>query len=89
MEDDDFEDVTDAFAHFFAPPKPACRRARWADVPVIACNFLFDISKAVNNVFGDMQAIAAMHANFNIKQDEFHEQAAREIETLTTGDENG
>ena len=48
---------------------------------------LHGVCEAVTSTVMDAYNIAAGHANFYVQQDEFHQQAAREIETIIAGDE--
>ena len=93
MDDEEFEfgeDVSESFLSFLGEPTPPpFRRAKWQDVPVLGIGFLYNLAEAVTKSLADAHNLAAWHANFFVQQDEFHEQAAREIETMIAGDENG
>lgn len=65
------------------------RRVTPADIGVLALGFAREIAGAFENAFGLAQHLMCGHANYLAGQRHFHQQAAREIETLTSGDEDG
>lgn len=92
MDDDDFEnfeDVTDAFAHFFAPPQQQTHRFRPIDAVVLTLLGLHEFSQATTTMFRTAYNAAASHANYRQDQEAMRTEAALEIETMTAGEENG
>jgi hypothetical protein len=59
------------------------RRFIWQDVIVIGLDALYEITTAVGRTLCLARNTAAMHTNWVASQREFHQQAAKEIETLT------
>jgi hypothetical protein len=57
------------------------------DFAVIGLGLVRDLFGSFERAFSVSQVIVAQHANFQVEQRDFREQAAIEIETLTTGEE--
>ena len=81
--DDDYDE--DDYTMFTMGP-PRGRRAGWFDFVVLSMHFVSELTSAVHSTAVAAYNLAAQHANFKIDQRDFHEAAAREIETMTTGD---
>ena len=82
MDDEDFD------FEIVAMP-PVRRRFNKADLFVVPFHLLSGIASAITDTLEVCHDLAAMHANWIIGQDEFHEQAVLEIESLTTGEQDG
>lgn len=65
------------------------RRFRSGDLLVVGLEFISDVSVAVASALTFLRDLAAMHTNYLTSRDAFHQQAALEIETLTSGDLDG
>ena len=65
------------------------RRVIPADFAVIGLGLVRDLFGAFESAFAVTQQIIAGHANFQTNQRLFRQEAAIEIETLTSGDEDG
>lgn len=65
------------------------RRFIPADLFVFGADLAYELTSATARVFLMMRNTAAMHANWKSAQNEFHQQAAKEIETLTNGETDG
>lgn len=63
--------------------EPQARRLRPLDFAVIGLDFIRGVSQAVTDSFEQATALVAMHCNYQIQREEFHEQATLEIETIT------
>lgn len=64
------------------------RRARpKVDFLILGLNLIGGIATAIRDTAEIAVNICAAHANWQVERDVFHEEAAIEIETLTTGDE--
>lgn len=85
--DDDFEMFSPEEFLAALAPKPSYRRARPMDALVLGIGLVHGVCEAVTSTVMDAYNIAAGHANYHVQQDEFHQQAAREIETIIAGDE--
>jgi hypothetical protein len=70
-------------------PWSVSRRLIPADFAVLGLGLARDIASAVENTLGMAQALVAGHANFLTNQRLFRQEAAIEIETLTSGDDDG
>lgn len=65
------------------------RRLIPADFAVLGLGFARDLVSAVENTLGIAQVLVAGHANYLTELRQFRQEAAIEIETLTSGDDNG
>lgn len=75
MDDDEYEFMVEL-------PSPLARRFRKIDLLIVGLSMLSDMTQAVADNATLLHDIVAMHANFKIDQDLFHEEAAMEIEAL-------
>lgn len=66
-----------------------CRRFQKADLVILGFGLISGIAGAISNTAETAQNLVMMHANFNQQQQNFHQQAAIEIERLTSGDVDG
>lgn len=88
MDDDDFEMFSpEEFLAALGAPRQSFRRARPMDAVVLGMGLLHGVCEAVTSTVMDAYNIAAGHANFYVQQDQFQQDAAREIETIIAGDE--
>lgn len=94
--DDDFEDDGDfaeqaaiSFLNLFGAPTPKNRRFRLIDGVVLGLYGVHNICEAVTNTTAAAYNALASHANHGRDLEDMQEEAAREIESLTTGDDNG
>jgi hypothetical protein len=79
MDDDDEQfDFIEA-----EPPVPPARRFAKLDLAVIGLRLVSDVADVFATSLAMLHDVVALHANFNIQQSRFHEEAAREMETLT------
>ena len=62
------------------------RRFMPTDLFVLALDLARGVSEAVAATLGTAQSLAAGHANYKVDQAAFHEQAALQIETMTSGE---
>ena len=81
MDDEDFD--------FDAIEVQPARRFCKADLFVVPFHLLSGVAKAITETFEVCHDLAAMHANFVLYQNDFREQAALEIEQLTSGEQDG
>lgn len=82
MDDEGFEIV-------FTQEEPASRRFRREDIFVLGMGLATGLTQAVASTLSTAHQLLAWHANYKFDQDAFHEEAAREIETLTSEDSDG
>lgn len=84
------EDAFEMFLMDVNQPLPG-RRFRRADLAVLGLGLLFRLSNAVTSSLEEAHDLIASHANYEIDRDAFHEEAARELETLIayTEEEDG
>lgn len=80
-DEEDFEFVE------FVEMTPPARRFHKVDLIVLGIDLIRGLSQAVTNTLTTTQDLAAMHANFQTQREDFHEQAALEIEMLVTGED--
>lgn len=80
MEDEEYEG-------FIECEEVTSRKFRKADLAVLALGLVSGIVDAVQATATTAYNLAAMHANYEVDQDTFREEAALEIETIT-GDSN-
>lgn len=80
--DDDYDD-NEGFA-VFVPGPPPTRRFVLVDLLVLSLHFVSEVAGAFHSTSVAAYNIAAQHANYRVDQRDFREQAARDIETLTT-----
>jgi hypothetical protein len=78
--DDDFE--------LELEPYELSRRFRKPDFVVLGLDLIAGVVTSVAQTLTMARDCAAMHANWHAERDIFHEEAAREIETLT-GEQDG
>lgn len=57
-------------------------RTRKIDLLFVGVSFVKDVASAVTEAIGDVQQLVAMHANWQVEREQFHEQAAVELESL-------
>lgn len=67
----------------FEDDGPLSRRFRKEDLAVLALGFVHGIVSAFHETATVAYDLAAMHANYKVDQDAFHEEAALAIETIT------
>jgi hypothetical protein len=79
-DDNDFEFVTSS---------PVQRRAIPFDFVVLGAFLLDELAGAIHSTATAAYNLAAMHANYLHDQATFREEAALEIETMTTGESDG
>lgn len=72
----------------FEFPEAWERRFMRTDVVVLGLNLATSVVQAFADTLLAAQGLVAAHANFQISQHEFQEEAALEIETLISGDES-
>lgn len=65
------------------------RRFMKADLAVLGLGLVAGIVGAVHETLSAAQTLAAYHANYINSRHDFHEEAALEIETLTSGEIDG
>jgi len=82
MDEDEYEGYFEDDTPIFA------RRVNKADFAVLVHDLAHGITSALANTLFKAEQIAAGHSNFQINQDDFHQEAAREIETLISGEES-
>jgi hypothetical protein len=68
---------------------PTARRMQSIDLAVLGLDLAAGIFEVLGNTLRAAQGIVAMHANHNMNRDIFYEEAAREIETLISGETDG
>lgn len=68
--------------------KLPARRFHTADLLVIGAGLMAGIADNFCDAFAECRQVAAMHVNWEFYRDQFHEQAAQEIEKIV-GDDNG
>lgn len=83
MDDDDFE----AFEIAEITEYRMSRRFHKADLIVLGLDLIRGLSAAITSTLTTAQELAGLHANFKCDQEDFHEQAALEIEMLTNGED--
>lgn len=59
------------------------RRLRRLDAVILGLEFLRAIASAVEDTLGSAVALTAAHANYDVDREEFMNDAAIEIETIT------
>jgi hypothetical protein len=79
--DDDYDD-----SDFFVPGPPRGRQVGLIDLMVLSLHFVSEITSALHSTAVTAYNMAAQHANYKIDQREFRDQAARAIESMTTGE---
>lgn len=84
MEDEEeYEFLTEDFER-------VSRRFRRADIFVLALDLAQGVAEAMSETLTTARTLVAMHANWDCDRETFHEQAALEIEMLTSeGEEDG
>lgn len=65
------------------------RRFVGVDLLVVGLGFASDIATDVGSALTQLRNLTAMHANYRVDQRSFAEEAAKEIETLTSGETDG
>lgn len=85
---DDEEFVEFDLAEFMQQPLPS-RRFRKSDLVVLPLHLAHGLASAVANTLEIAHDLAAMHSNWDVDRDAFHQSAALEIETLTNGEVDG
>lgn len=81
MEDEEFETV------WLETSAPLSRKFYKVDLLVLGLNFMRGVAQAAAETLETAVDIAAMHANWQIDREAFHEEAALEIETLIAGED--
>lgn len=76
MDDEDFE-----FDAVESNPIPGWK-LRWIDVAALGVGFLHDIAAVVEETLDGAQALLCSHANYMFNRDQFHQEAAVELETI-------
>lgn len=59
------------------------RRFRRSDLWVLGFDLLSNLAAAAMGTLNSCMEVAVMHSNWEVDRDCFHEEAARELETLT------
>lgn len=62
------------------------RKLQKADIFVLGFNLAAGIADAFAETLRSAQGLVAAHANYNFDQQQFHQEAALEIETLIAGE---
>lgn len=83
MDDEEFE--YDEGCEYVVPQ----RRFMRADLVVLGLDLANGIVSAVASTLAMAQSLAAAHANFINAQEHFREEAALQIEQMTSGDSDG
>jgi hypothetical protein len=81
MDDEEFEYEEESFTW--------SRRFQRVDILVLGFSLAADLVDAVGNNLRAAQGLLAAHANYQVDQNAFHEEAVREIETLISGEDDG
>lgn len=91
MDDDEemFFTPDEAIAQFMNEQNQSYSRPfKRGDLVVLGLDFLYGVSHALTSTLVNARDIAAGHVNHQIDRDVFHEEAAREIESMISGDED-
>jgi hypothetical protein len=80
VDDDEFEEYDDIES--WSPS----RKFQIVDLAVLVLNLVRGLSEAFTHTFTLAQQLVAAHANYRVETEDFRQQAAREIETLTNGE---
>lgn len=65
------------------------RRFMRTDLVVLGLDLVGGVLNSVVNTLATARNLAAAHANYKVEQHAFHEEAALEIEQMTSGDGDG
>lgn len=84
MDNDDFEAFLAAVEDEGAAYS---RKFRRADVLVVGLNFTKRLIGAFYHTASELTELVAMHANYEVDREAFAEEAALEIESLVSGEE--
>lgn len=69
--------------------EPACMaRWHWASPVLRFCSFAVDVSEAAERFWRAVGADVAAHVNYQVQQEEFMSDAARELETILEGNDD-
>lgn len=80
MDDEEYE--------FVAIKQPRIsRRFRKMDLVMLGLQFAHDVATSVADALHDATMLVAADSNYRVDQQAFHEDAAREIESLIAGEE--
>lgn len=71
--DDDCEFETEAIPGW---------KMRWIDVVALGVGFLHDVTAVVEETLDGAQQLICSHANYMWNRDQFHQEAAMELETI-------
>lgn len=67
----------------------ASRRFRRADVAVLTIGFVRGVIGSAFETLSTLESLVAAHANYECDQDDFRQEAARAIETITGEETDG
>lgn len=64
------------------------RQFQKIDILILAFNLAAEVAEAISDTCASATILLAAHANYNVDREQFRQDAAREIETIT-GEDNG